>query len=76
MKTQFSTTHNTTFILFNDVKVPRANLIGQEGMGYFYIVNNFNHERFVSKHAQHTCAHTRARAHAPPVGFVRGFFAG
>lgn len=47
MKTQFSTTHNTTFILFNDVKVPRANLIGQEGMGFFYIVNNFNHERFV-----------------------------
>ena len=72
MKTQFSTTHNTTFILFNDVKVPRANLIGQEGMGFFYIVNNFNHERFVSN-MRSTHAHTRARTHAPPVGFVRGF---
>ena len=31
MKTQFDTTHGTTFINLEDVKVPVRNLIGQEG---------------------------------------------
>ena len=35
----------TSFIEFDDVKVPRENLIGQEGQGMKYIMNNFNHER-------------------------------
>merc|ERR1712000_525920 len=39
----------TTYIELDDVKVPRENLIGQEGMGMKYIMNNFNHERlFIS----------------------------
>ena len=35
----------TTFIELDDVRVPVANLIGQEGMGMKYIMTNFNHER-------------------------------
>ncbi|KAF2735215.1 short-chain specific acyl-CoA dehydrogenase mitochondrial precursor [Polyplosphaeria fusca] len=35
----------TTFIELDDVRVPRENLIGQEGMGMRYIMTNFNHER-------------------------------
>ena|SRR3990167_4713041 len=47
METQFDNSHGTTFITFEDVKVPVRNLIGEEGMGFMYIVHNFNHERFV-----------------------------
>merc|ERR1719296_376211 len=36
----------TTYITFDDVKVPAGNLIGKEGAGFKMIMNNFNHERF------------------------------
>jgi alkylation response protein AidB-like acyl-CoA dehydrogenase len=36
----------TTYITFEDVKVPVENLIGKEGEGFKYIMSNFNHERF------------------------------
>ena len=36
----------TTFITFDNVKVPLANLIGQENKGFNLIMSNFNHERF------------------------------
>jgi len=36
----------TTFVTFDDVKVPVSALIGQENAGFKCIVNNFNHERF------------------------------
>ncbi|KAK5172676.1 uncharacterized protein LTR77_002796 [Saxophila tyrrhenica] len=35
----------TTFIELDDVQVPVANLIGQEGQGMKQIMTNFNHER-------------------------------
>lgn len=39
----------TSFIELDDVKVPRENLIGKEGDGMKYVMNNFNHERlFIS----------------------------
>eukprot|EP00933_Yihiella_yeosuensis_P061591 TRINITY_DN64414_c0_g1_i1.p1 TRINITY_DN64414_c0_g1~~TRINITY_DN64414_c0_g1_i1.p1 ORF type:complete len:430 (-),score=76.74 TRINITY_DN64414_c0_g1_i1:249-1538(-) len=47
METQFDTCHGTTFITFDDVEVPKANLIGEEGKGFKYLLLNFNHERFV-----------------------------
>jgi alkylation response protein AidB-like acyl-CoA dehydrogenase len=47
METQFDSCHSTSFITFEDVKVPAKNLIGQEGMGFILILLNFNHERFV-----------------------------
>lgn len=36
----------TTFITFDNVKVPLTNLIGQENKGFNLIMANFNHERF------------------------------
>jgi len=36
----------TTYITFEDVKVPVENLIGKEGGGFKMIMGNFNHERF------------------------------
>jgi len=36
----------TTYITFEDVKVPVENLIGKEGAGFKYIMYNFNHERW------------------------------
>jgi len=47
MPTHFDNSHNTTFILLEDVEVPIENLIGKEGQGFPYIMINFNHERFV-----------------------------
>jgi acyl-CoA dehydrogenase len=39
------TSAGTTFIELDDVKVPVENLIGKEGQGMKYIMQNFNHER-------------------------------
>lgn len=36
----------TAFIIFENVKVPVENVIGEEGVGFMYIMQNFNHERF------------------------------
>merc|ERR1719218_283901 len=36
----------TTYITFDDVKVPASHLIGKENQGFKMIMNNFNHERF------------------------------
>jgi len=47
MDTQFDTSHSTTFIIFDDVKVPKSNLIGEEGQAFMHIVTNLNHERLV-----------------------------
>ena len=45
LKVSGNLTGGTTFIELSDVKVPVANLIGQEGQGMKYIMTNFNHER-------------------------------
>eukprot|EP01090_Pellita_catalonica_P007709 TRINITY_DN18300_c0_g1_i1.p1 TRINITY_DN18300_c0_g1~~TRINITY_DN18300_c0_g1_i1.p1 ORF type:complete len:387 (-),score=69.12 TRINITY_DN18300_c0_g1_i1:17-1177(-) len=47
LETQFDNSHNTTFITFDDVKVPTNYLIGPENMGFMLIMLNFNHERFL-----------------------------
>eukprot|EP01059_Diplonema_ambulator_P012986 TRINITY_DN2348_c0_g1_i3.p1 TRINITY_DN2348_c0_g1~~TRINITY_DN2348_c0_g1_i3.p1 ORF type:complete len:430 (+),score=105.51 TRINITY_DN2348_c0_g1_i3:47-1291(+) len=47
MPTQFDSAHSTTFVTFNDVKVHKAYLIGEENKGFKYIMYNFNHERLV-----------------------------
>merc|ERR1719160_802512 len=36
----------TTYITFDDVKVPVGNLLGKEGRGFKMAMSNFNHERF------------------------------
>jgi len=57
METQFDNAHSTTFINLEDVRVPVSNLIGEEGMGFIYVVQNFNHERFII--AAGTCREAR-----------------
>jgi len=47
METAADSSHNTTFITLEDVKIPKQNLIGKEGQGFKYILLNFNHERWV-----------------------------
>ena len=46
-KTQGWWTSSTTYITFEDVRVPIQNLIGKENDGFRPIMHNFNHERFV-----------------------------
>jgi len=36
----------TAYVTFEDVKVPKVHLIGEERQGFKYIVWNFNHERW------------------------------
>lgn len=59
IKTQGWWAGNTTYITFESVKVPKANLIGKLNEGFRYIMENFNHERFaacvMSGSAAHKC---------------------
>jgi len=47
MKLQGNWMAGTSYITFDDVKVPVKNLIGKENEGFKYIMYNFNHERYV-----------------------------
>lgn len=39
---------NTAYLTFENVKVPKENLIGELNQGFRYIMENFNHERYVA----------------------------
>ena len=39
---------DTALLYFDNVRVPRENLIGQEGEGFIYQMRQFQHERFVT----------------------------
>ncbi|KAH9892245.1 acyl-CoA dehydrogenase/oxidase [Xylariomycetidae sp. FL2044] len=47
IKTSYSPTAGTTYITFDNVKVPVENLLGEENKGIQVILSNFNHERWV-----------------------------
>lgn len=47
IKTSYSTAAATTYIEFNNVKVPRDHLLGEEDKGFIVIMSNFNHERWM-----------------------------
>jgi alkylation response protein AidB-like acyl-CoA dehydrogenase/predicted heme/steroid binding protein len=47
IKTSYSTAAATTFVEFNNVKVPKENLLGEEHKGFVVIMSNFNHERWM-----------------------------
>ncbi|KAJ3027180.1 UNVERIFIED_CONTAM: hypothetical protein HDU68_004282 [Siphonaria sp. JEL0065] len=47
LKTSGSTTSGTSYVTFENVKVPVENLIGKEGSGIPVIMSNFNHERWI-----------------------------
>ncbi len=39
--------HNTTELFIQDLEVPRENLIGEEGLGFRYIIDGWNAERIL-----------------------------
>jgi alkylation response protein AidB-like acyl-CoA dehydrogenase len=41
------TNHNTTEVFFDNLEVPPANLIGEEGKGFRYILDGMNAERIL-----------------------------
>lgn len=43
IKTSYSTTAGTTYITFDNVKVPAENLLGEENKGIYVVLANFNH---------------------------------
>ena len=43
IKTTYSTAAGTTYIQFENVKVPRNHLLGKEDQGFQVIMSNFNH---------------------------------
>jgi len=47
IKTSYSAAAGTTFITFDNVKVPVENLLGKENKGIYVILANFNHERWM-----------------------------
>jgi alkylation response protein AidB-like acyl-CoA dehydrogenase len=47
IKTTYSACAGTAYITFDNVKVPSKYLIGEDGKGIYYILSNFNHERWV-----------------------------
>jgi alkylation response protein AidB-like acyl-CoA dehydrogenase len=47
IKTSYSPAAGTTFITFDNVKVPVENLLGVENKGIYVILANFNHERWM-----------------------------
>ncbi|RFU29129.1 hypothetical protein B7463_g7203, partial [Scytalidium lignicola] len=47
IKTSYSTAAGTSFITFDNVKVPVENLLGEENKGIHVVLSNFNHERFM-----------------------------
>jgi len=46
IKTSYSPAAGTTYVTFDNVKVPAENLLGQENKGIYVVLANFNHERW------------------------------
>ena len=47
IKTSYSSAAGTSYITFEDVKVPVENILGMENAGFLCIMYNFNHERWM-----------------------------
>ena len=47
IKTSYSSAAGTSFVTFDNCKVPVENTLGEEGGGIFVMLSNFNHERWV-----------------------------
>jgi acyl-CoA dehydrogenase len=56
LKTQGWWVSGTTYIVFDEVRVPASHLIGKENQGFGYVMKNFNHERYAPLSASLTCA--------------------
>lgn len=46
IKTSYSAAAGTALLIFDNVRVPKENLLGPEGQGFKMIMANFNHERW------------------------------
>eukprot|EP00931_Biecheleriopsis_adriatica_P120413 TRINITY_DN95538_c0_g1_i1.p1 TRINITY_DN95538_c0_g1~~TRINITY_DN95538_c0_g1_i1.p1 ORF type:complete len:527 (-),score=121.95 TRINITY_DN95538_c0_g1_i1:47-1627(-) len=46
IKTSYSPAAGTALVMYDDVKVPAANLLGEENQGFKCVMANFNHERW------------------------------
>ncbi|KAI9206338.1 acyl-CoA dehydrogenase/oxidase [Polychytrium aggregatum] len=46
IKTSYSPSAGTAYVVFENVKVPVENLLGKENQGFQVIMHNFNHERW------------------------------
>ena len=46
IRTSYSAAAATSFIEFDNVRVPAKNLLGEEDKGFVVIMSNFNHERW------------------------------
>lgn len=46
IKTSYSAAAGTSYVTFDNVKVPVENLLGEENKGIHVILSNFNHERW------------------------------
>ncbi|CDH52513.1 acyl-dehydrogenase [Lichtheimia corymbifera JMRC:FSU:9682] len=46
IKTSYASTAGTAYVTFDNVKVPVENMLGKEGRGMYYVLSNFNHERW------------------------------
>ena len=64
IKTSYSTAAATTYVEFNNVKVPKNHLLGEEDKGFVVIMSNFNHERWMM-----ACMVTRKHSVAVNEGF-------
>jgi alkylation response protein AidB-like acyl-CoA dehydrogenase len=47
IKTSHNVATGTAYVIFENVKVPVANLLGKENQGFKVILYNFNHERWI-----------------------------
>lgn len=47
IKTSYSTTAGTAYVTFDNAKVPKHYLVGEDGLGIQIVLSNFNHERWV-----------------------------
>jgi len=47
IKTSYSASAGTAYVIFENVKVPCKNILGKENQGFKCIVQNFNHERWM-----------------------------
>eukprot|EP00732_Lithocolla_globosa_P004116 Lithocolla_globosa_v1_NODE_3627_length_1621_cov_4.503831.p1 type:complete len:510 gc:universal NODE_3627_length_1621_cov_4.503831:49-1578(+) len=46
IKTSYSSSAGTAYVMFENARVPVENIIGKEGQGFKAIMSNFNHERW------------------------------
>jgi alkylation response protein AidB-like acyl-CoA dehydrogenase len=51
IKTSYSGTASTALVIFENVRVPKENLIGAENAAFKMIMANFNHERWMIIHS-------------------------